>query len=57
MKDHQNPKRNPIAKRFIFNSRNKKPEENMPNFMAELYVVYHNIASMEIPRKKCFVTD
>ena len=36
MKDYQNPKRNLIAERFIFNSRNRKPEEDISNYMAEL---------------------
>ena len=36
MKNHQNPKRNPIAERFIFNSRNRQPNENISDYMAEL---------------------
>ena len=40
MKDHQNPKRNPIAERFLFNSRNRKPNENMSNFIAGLHRLF-----------------
>ena len=36
MKDHRNPKRNPIAERFLFNFRNRKPDKNISNYMAEL---------------------
>ena len=36
MKDHQNPKRNPTPERFLFNSRNRKPDDNISNSMAEL---------------------
>ena len=36
MKGHQNPKRNPITERFIFNSRIRKPKENILNYMAQL---------------------
>ena len=36
MKDHQKPKRNPIAERFVVISRNRKSSENISNYMAEL---------------------
>ena len=51
IKNHQNPKRNPIAERFLFNSRNRKPNKNIPNYMAELCRL-SQYCSMEIPWKK-----
>ena len=36
MKDHQEPKPNPIAERFKFNNRNRKPEETVSQYIAEL---------------------
>ena len=36
MRDHQNLRRNPIAERFLFNSRNRKSHKNISNCMAEL---------------------
>ena len=40
MKDHQNPKRNLIAERFLFNSRNRKLNKNMSNFIAGLHCLF-----------------
>lgn len=36
MKDHQNSKKKPMAEIFISYSRNRKPEERISNYMAEL---------------------
>ena len=36
MKKHQNPRPNPIAERFKFNSRNRLPDESISTYMAEL---------------------
>ena len=41
MKDHQNLEKNPTAERFLFNSTNRKPEENISNYMAELRCSSH----------------
>ena len=36
MKTHRNPKPNPIAERFKFNSRNRLPDESIADYMVEL---------------------
>ena len=36
MTNHENPKRNPIAERFVFNMRNRKLGESISQYMAEL---------------------
>ena len=36
MKGHQNLERNPKAERFLFNSRNRKLNENISNYMVEV---------------------
>ena len=36
MTNHENPKRNPIADRFVFNMRNRKLGESISQYMAEL---------------------
>ena len=36
MTNHENPKRNPIAERFVFNMRNRKLGESISHYMAEL---------------------
>ena len=36
MTNHENPKRNPIAERFVFNMRNRKLGESISQYMAEM---------------------
>ena len=36
MANHQDPKPNSIAKRFKFNNRDRKPEESIAEYIAEL---------------------
>ena len=36
MEDHKNPHRNPIAERFKFNMRNRKADESVSAYVAEL---------------------
>ena len=36
LKDHQNPKRNPITERFLFKYRKRKLDKNILTYMAEL---------------------
>ena len=36
MANHENPNRNPIAERFVFNMRNRKLGESISRYMAEL---------------------
>ena len=36
MEDHENPRRNPIAERFKFNMRNRKADESVSAYVAEL---------------------
>ena len=36
MANHENPKRNPIAERFVFNMCNRKLGESISQYMAEL---------------------
>ena len=52
MKDHQNRKRNPIAERFIFNSRNRKLKENISNYMTELRRLSQYLQVWRFPGKK-----
>ena len=36
MEDHENPRRNPVAERFKFNMRNRKADESVSAYVAEL---------------------
>ena len=41
MTNHENPKRNPIAERFVFSMRNRKLGESISQYMAELRRLSH----------------
>ena len=58
MTNYENPKRNPIAERFVFNMRNRKLGENISQHMVELrrlsqYCEY--VDSLESMLRGCLV--